>query len=122
MASRMPPPPQQESPLRVAKTNTAASIMILSCQKNHTGHLPPCPLGLLSLAAVRTGGRGPVPDGDCSPTATPCGSFFLDESSANGNDSICSSMSGIPLGDKGLVNSPHFSKNNYIMACQQTET
>ena len=35
--------------------------------------------------------------------------------------SIWSSMSGIPLGDKGLVNSPHFSENNYMMASLPTD-
>jgi hypothetical protein len=66
-ASKMPPPPQRESPQRAAKTNAAASIMILSHQHHYTGCLP---YGLPSLLAVRTGGRAPVP---CS--------LFLDDSS-----------------------------------------
>ncbi len=95
--------------------------MILSCRNHHTRRLPPRPPGLPSLAAVCTGGRSPVPDVDCSPRANPHNFVFLYELSANGDDSICSSMSGIPLGDKCSVNSPHFSKNNHMMASLPTD-
>ncbi len=89
-ASKTSPPPQQESPLHAAKTNAAASIMILSRRNHYTGPLPSCPPGLPSLAAVCTGWRAPV---SCT--------LFLDESSAKGNYSMHSSKSGILLGDKG---------------------
>jgi hypothetical protein len=95
MASKMPPPPQQESPQHAAKTNAAASIMILSRQIHYTGHLPSLPPGLPSLAAVHTGGRAPVP---CT--------LFLDDSSAKDDGSMHSSKSSVLLGDEGLVNSP----------------
>ena len=76
-ASKMPPPPQRESPQRVAKTNAAASIMILSRQNCYTGCLPSLPPGLPSSVAVRTEGRAPVP---CT--------LFLEDSSAEDNDSM----------------------------------
>jgi hypothetical protein len=121
LASRSPPPPQQESPLHAAKTNAAASIANLSRKDHHTVRHPPRPPGLPKLAAVRTEERGLVPDVDHSPMATPCGTGFLDESSADCGDSIHSSVSGIPLGDEGSVNSPHFSMNNYMMASLPTD-
>jgi hypothetical protein len=82
---------------------------------------PSSPPGLTKLVAVRTGGRGLVPDADHSPMATPRGTGFLDESSAGCGDSIRLSVSGILLGDEGLVNSPHFSENNYMMASLPTD-
>jgi hypothetical protein len=84
--------------------------MILSRQNHHMGHLPPHPPSLPSLATVCTGGRGPVP---CA--------FFLDGSSAKDNDSMHSSKSRILLGDEGLVNSPHFSETNDMMASLPTD-
>jgi hypothetical protein len=84
MASKTPPPPQQKSPQCAAKTNAAASIMILSQQNHYTGRLPSLPPGLPSLAAVHTGGRAPVP---CT--------LFFDDSSAKDNDSMHSSKSGV---------------------------
>jgi hypothetical protein len=63
----------------------------------------------------------PVPDVDRSPRATPCCTLFLDESSANGNDSMHSSVLGILLGEEGLVNSPHFSENNDMIASLPTD-
>ncbi len=104
------PPPQQESLQHAAKTNAAASIMTLSRQNHYTGCLPSLPLGFPSLAAVRTGGRAPVP---CT--------LFLDNSSAKDDDSMHSSKSGVLLGDKGLVNSPYFSENNDMMASLPTD-
>jgi hypothetical protein len=109
-ASKKPPTPQQEFPQHAAKTNAAASIMILFHQNQYTGHIPSLPPGLPSLAAVHTGGRAPVP---CT--------LFLDESSAKDDDSMHSSKSGILLGDKGLVNSPYFSENNDMMASLPTD-
>ncbi len=82
---------------------------------------PPCPPGFPKLAAVCSEGRGLVSDVDHSLAATPHGTGFLDESSANCGDSICSSVSGLPLGDKGLANSPHYSENNYMMASLPTD-
>jgi hypothetical protein len=121
LALRSPPPPQQESPLRAAKTNAAASIANLSHKDHCTVRLAPCPPGLPKLVAVHTRGRGLIPDVDCSPTDTPRGTVYLNESSANCGDSIHSSTSGIPLGDKGLVNSLHFSENNDMMASLPTD-
>jgi hypothetical protein len=120
-ASRSPAASQQESLLCVAKTNAVASIANLSCKDHHIVCLPTCPPSLPKLVAACTGGRGLVPDVDCSSTATPCGTVYLDESSANCSDSIPSSISGKPLGGKGLVNSPHFSKNNDMMASLPTD-
>jgi hypothetical protein len=121
LASRSPPPPQQESLLHAAKTNAAVSIANLTHKDHRKVRHPLCPPGLPTLVAVHTEGRGLVPDMDHSPTATPCGAGFLDESSAKCGDSIRSSVSGILLGDKGSVNSPHFSENNYMIASLPTD-
>jgi hypothetical protein len=84
--------------------------MIFSHQNHYMGRLLSLSPGFPSSAAVRTGGRAPVP---CT--------LFLNDSSTKDDDSMHSSVSGVLLGDEGLVNSPYFSENNDMMASLPTD-